>query len=239
MVIKIIILIIIMEMLPNELIILIFDLISKITDKRHFLRTCILYNKLTKISMYNFESKYKLPDFSHELNYIGVEKFTLELCHDSYLNLIPDRYINDNNKNLIRCLSYYNHLPMLELVKEKGCRISKIIIFSRIFYSTIGECDFAGDEWTCAFAAQNGNLSILKFLSNNNCRWNYNTCILATINGHLDILKYLYDKFGKLDKMLYNIALTKGHFEIIKWFEEIDCDGKYVHIYESDMEKVD
>ncbi len=228
-----------METLPNELILEIFNYILKITDKRQFSKTCILYNKLTKVSICDFELNNKYPDFNHELNYVGMEKFTLELCHDGYFNLIPERYINNNNKNLIRCLSYYNNLEMLQLAKEKGCNINKTTNRDIVFYRTFGDCDFIGDEWTCALVAQNGHLSILKFLNDNNCRWNFNTCILATVGGHLDVLKYLREKYGRFSEILYNIALTNGHIEIIKWFEEIDSDGKWAHIYDGDMEKVD
>ncbi len=208
-----------METLPNELILLIFNNILKITDKRQFLKTCTLYNKSTKKLMCEFESNYKVPDFSHESNYIGVEKFTLELCHDGYFNLIPDHYINYNNKNLIMYLSYYNNLKLLQLAKEKGCKISNAIPYR--YYKMLGEHDFGNDGFTCEFVAKNGNLSILKFLIDNGCKYNYNTLIHATKNGHLDVLKYLFEKIpNKYDNLLYNIAKANRHIEIIKWFEE-------------------
>ncbi len=205
-----------MDILPDELIIFIFNSMSKITDKRQFLRTCILYKNLTKISMYDFESEYKIPDFN-KLNY-SVEKFTLELCHDGYFNLIPEHYININNVILIRCLSYYNNLPLLQLAKEKGCKISNA---STCYYVPLCDHYTKIEEWTCALVAKNGHLSILKFLIDNDCKWNYNACAYAIENGHLDVLKYLYQNGCKMDKSLYNIALSKGYVEIIKWFEEI------------------
>ncbi len=224
-----------METLPNELILEIFNNILKITDRRHFLRTCNLYNKLTKQSMCEFELNYKYPDFK-KLNY-SVEKFTLELCHDSYFNLIPGCYINDDNLYLIRCLSYYNNLPMLKFAKTKGCRINKTINKQHLFNLTTSYEDYANVEWTCAFAAQNGHVSILKFLLENNCICNYNTYIFAVENGRLDVLKYLYEYGGEMDKMFYKLALKRGQIEIIKWFEEVDCNGRTLHFY--DMEQVD
>ncbi len=226
-----------METLPNEIILEIFNYIQKITDKRQFLRTCSLYNKLTKVSMCDFESNYTLPDFNHEAYYMGVAKFTLELCHDGYFKLIPERYINNKNRNLIRCLSYYNNLGLLQLAKEKGCKISNAN--PRHYYKNLGECKYDSDELTCGFAAQNGHLSILKFLIDNNCRYRYTICIKAIKNGHLDVLKYLFGKFGKLGTMLYIFALNTRHIEIIKWFEEVDCNGERLHMYDDDMEKVD
>ncbi len=220
-----------METLPNELIIEIFNYILKITDKRHFLRTCILYNKLTKDLMCNFESNYKIPYFP-KLKY-SVEKFTLELCHDGYFELIPERYINSDNKHLVRCLSSYNNLSLLQLAKEKGCKISKI---TKHHYDEYGiDIDnynnYIYDAQTVVLVARNGHLAILKFLINNDCEWNNSTtCKIAVENNHLDILKYLYEDCYKLDKTLYDIALTKGHIEIVKWLEEIDCDIEYTHI---------
>ena len=46
------------------------------------------------------------------------------------------------------------------------------------------------DEWTCAFAAMNGNLECLKYAHEHGCPWNENTCIAAAKNGHLECLKY-------------------------------------------------
>ena len=46
------------------------------------------------------------------------------------------------------------------------------------------------DEWTCAFAAKNGNLDCLKYAHEQGCEWDEETCVFAAENGHLDSLKY-------------------------------------------------
>ncbi len=132
-----------MNTLPNEIIILIFELISKITDKRHFLRTCILYNNITKVSMYEYE----IPDFYGKLKY-SVQKFTLELFHDGYFGLIPKCYITPTNISLVKCLTYYDNVPLflIELAEEKKCiiRVGNNIYRAHIFLDVdmigINEC---------------------------------------------------------------------------------------------------
>jgi hypothetical protein len=59
------------------------------------------------------------------------------------------------------------------------------------------------DEWTCAFAAMNGNLDCLKYAHENGCPWNENTCIAAAWNGHLDCLKYAHENGCPWDCLEY------------------------------------
>ncbi len=206
-----------MNLLPNELILEIFNHIIKITDKRQFLRTCVMYNTLTKTSMYNYELNYTCPYFINKLKY-GVEKFPLELCHDGYFELIPEHYINPANEHLVRFLSIYNNLGLLKLAKKKGCKISKI---SSVRYLQIQDYYCQYDERTCALVAENGHLSILKFLLENGCRYNLYAYSYAVENGHLDILKYLHEDSRRMNKFLYKIALSKGHMDMINWMEGI------------------
>ena len=49
------------------------------------------------------------------------------------------------------------------------------------------------DEWTCAFAAMNGNLDCLKYAHEHGCPWNEETCACAAYTGHLGCLKYAQD----------------------------------------------
>src|SRR4051812_21603237 len=110
--------------LPNELIIVVFDNILKITDKRQFLKTCITYNNLTKQSFANFENDngimyydkliynsknnrhyYNAEYLKFKKNYINkycMEKFTIELCCDGYDELLPEIYFNKNNSIIIK-----------------------------------------------------------------------------------------------------------------------------------------
>ena len=105
--------------IPNELIITIFNFIEKITDKRQFLKTCKLYNNLTKGLITNlneceleyFKKRNIIAEtpkmyYSHYLSIRDycVERFTIELCYDGYFDMIPISYFNNNNEVLIRLL---------------------------------------------------------------------------------------------------------------------------------------
>ncbi len=127
--------------LPNELIIIIFNFIEKITDKRQFLKTCKLYNNLTKELIKNAENKfienyrrhgngvvniyYNLYILYHQRNIYCMEKFTLELCYDSYFDMIPKLYFNKNNRQLVTLLVRYGKLDLLKFAIKNGCLLHR------------------------------------------------------------------------------------------------------------------
>ncbi len=217
-----------MDLLPNEIIILIFDSISKITDKRHFLRTCVLYNNLTKISMLQYEKNYKIKNFE-KIDKYCVGKFTLELCHDSYFDIIPDHYIVPKNSMLITCLAYYNNLPLLELAKEKGCPISTRESVNYAIKAMFGDIEGKNELLLSKNIIEKGYLPILKFLNENghNIIDGLSSYSDAAKNNHLEILKYFHEikpLTGFTHFLAYDSARNEGNTDIIKWLEEIKCD---------------
>ena len=46
-------------------------------------------------------------------------------------------------------------------------------------------------EYTCAYAASNNHLEVLKWARENGCPWNDWTCLYAAQNGHLEVLKWV------------------------------------------------
>jgi len=58
---------------------------------------------------------------------------------------------------------------------------------------------YISDEWTCAAAAQGGHLEVLKFLRENNCRWNKWVCLAAAKQGHLELLKWAWQNGAPWD----------------------------------------
>ncbi len=115
--------------LPDEIVLVIFDNILLITDKRQFLKTCIKYNEITKSSMQQFENNYEIQNF-RKINKYCVEKFTLELCHDKYFGLIPMKYIVKTNTIIVDCLAAFLHSSqiniLLELATNNGCDLTTI-----------------------------------------------------------------------------------------------------------------
>ncbi len=219
-----------MDLLPNELIIVIFSYIQKITDKRQFLKTCIHYNILTTRSMSNYERNYRIPNFTYP-NYYCVEKFTFELCHDSYFNLIPDHYINNLNTVLIPCLGYYNYIPLLEVAKSKGYYIANAIEYgAQGGHIPILDWCYKNNKWdlqfVCAFGIQGGHIHVLKWLQEHDYEFNIKSnwmCNRAAQHGHLEILKFLCEIGCNLNDFIYGYALQSGNQELINWILENDC----------------
>ncbi len=121
-----------MDVIPNDIILIIFDNIKLITDKRQFLRTCSRYNKITKRTIQTFEDNYSINGFNKINNYC-VEKFTLELCHDLYFDMIPNSYVNPDNNILVRALVKFNCIKMLEMAKNNGCDLKDVGSFGSYY----------------------------------------------------------------------------------------------------------
>ncbi len=215
-----------MNQLPNELIIEIFNYIQKITDKRQFLRTCNHFNNITKQSMLNYENNnrnnYKNPYIFKTTKYC-VENFTLELCDDSYFNLIPDHYITRANKILMECLACYNCIFLLEKAKLKGCSLKRIInegaLGGHLEVIQYGiENGYSFSVWTCANAALCGHVNLLKWLHENGCEWDHWTTAYAATRGHIEALKYAYINGCKMNTV-YSLKL-KPNKEIEYWLTE-------------------
>ncbi len=226
--------------LPNELIIIIFNFIQKITDKRQFLKTCVLYNKLTKQSIINAENNNATEYFNKFGYYINfnskivydcalatfvlqyitkycVEKFTLELCYDEYFDRIPLLYFKVKNTMLIKAFCAFNNIEMLEKAKHNSCK---------------------ADINVCSHGAYSGHLDVVKWGKNNGYNINWTTCERAAYNGHLNILQWIdipknfltfSDEFDFLadvqDPAINNnvceYAALNGHLDIVMFVAKI------------------
>ncbi len=222
-----------MIQLPNELIFIIFEFIGKITDKRHFLRTCKLYNTITKgifkisenilniyLSKNEFGGKYK--------NYC-VENFTLELCHDSYFDMIPTRYFNKNNKILMSLLIKHGKLDLLKIAVSNGCSVNVNTCNNAAYFGQLDILKWIwenGHTWSgsiCAAAARYGHLDILKWARGNLCKWDEFTCSYAAMNGHLDVLIWARENGCKWDSNTFEYAKQFGQLEVLDWAIENGC----------------
>ncbi len=219
-----------MDSLPNELIIEIFNHIQKITDKRQFLKTCILYNNLTKILISKYEYNYSIPLFGQQKKH-SVEKFTLELCQDKYFNLIPDYYITEFNKILVECLSYYNCTSLLDTAKLKGCDLNNTANFGAAggHISVIEWCRNNGpvsEYFAGSHAIVNEQLEMLKFLNETDDEFKRPRnwfCTFAAEHGKLEILKYAHSIDSGWNNYTYNAALRNGNQEIINYLLDNGC----------------
>ena len=101
------------------------------------------------------------------------------------------------------------HQGNLEMVKY--CVANKF----RVYKFPIG--------WrTCACAAKNGHLEILKYLREEvKAPWDSDTAAWAALNGHLHVLEYLVErKYDKYDERACACAAVNGHLDCLKHLHE-------------------
>ncbi len=237
-----------MDTLANELILLIFNFIKLITDKRQFLRTCVTYNKITKGSMAKFENSYSIKHFK-KINYYCMEKFTLELCHDKYFDMIPKSYIVENNYIIGKALgAFYDE----ELLYEKSNRlidyckyafvlfIESLIEYNKPNILELAKTNGCNLEKICKYAAKHGNIYCLEEESiYRRIYYIFNVreglghkinciCLHAAENGHLNILKWTNENGCFCpDLFTSDIAAKNGHLHILKWFDENGFDWNH------------
>ncbi len=215
-----------MNLLPEELIIVIFELIPLITDKRQFLKTCIHYNKITKQSIFNCERNYGTILVGKQTER-GINKFTLELCNDGYFNLIPDHYIIPENKWLVSHLAYYNIIPLLEIAKLKGCDLTSVSDYGALG-GHISVLDWGrhngSDEWFVGpFAILSGNINTLKWLYNNEHNFSIFSLNYAIERDKFEAVKFLHGIGCVFNNESYEMALKKDNKEIINYLLDNDC----------------
>jgi len=232
-----------METLPHEIVLEIFNNIQKITDKRQFLRTCKTYNDITQKSFKIFESHFKSNHYIKIDNYC-VEKFTLELCHDSYFNLIPITYITPNNKTIVSALAIYGNIEVLQLAINKGCKLIGDIYNLIIHTVTNGHldtfiwcknfCDVENYTFSMfnvsRMVIQYGHLHILKWIIETRYVLSQDACTWAAINDQLKTLIYLSQNGYKYDYNTYVKAKEFGHTHIIEWLKNNGCPEKEMNL---------
>ncbi len=193
-----------MESLPIEIISIIFSYIQKITDKRQFTQTCIKYNITTENLMGNIKLSGDLEKFTYPNEYC-VEKFTLELCHDSYFNLIPMSYLTPNNDCIILALVMCNQFELLKLAINNGCNLIKNNRYQPCYYAT--KC---------------GNKKMLKWMKIHGGQCTNSLYPVATQFGHLNIIKYLHKHIGPIGGYLSICCYSAAHnqnYKILEWLK--------------------
>ncbi len=223
-----------MQSLPNELIPIIVDYITLITDKRQFAKTCKSYNVIAKEIIENNDLYIKFPQF-YKLNKYCIENFMLELCHDSYFDLIPPSYMRNYNKYIVPVLARFGGFKLLKKfvknyynINKSYCDVSSvltnavigghldIVIWARLY----------GCEWyeaTFISAAEYGHLHIIKYLSKHMYSKSIELCPSAALHGHLDILIWAKDHGFRCNENICRNAAIGGHLEILKWAINNKC----------------
>lgn len=85
------------------------------------------------------------------------------------------------------------------------------------------------NEYTCAYAAENGYLEVLKYLFAKGCSWNITVGHSAARYGQLDVLKWLFEnrfsneKGISFDTHTPTYAAEGGHVEVVELLWGINC----------------
>ncbi len=238
-----------MDLLPNEIILIVFGYIQKVTDKRQFLRTCILYNKITKQSLVNFENDmyniyfHKLYDahrdvlipfnfdgvfkqFKHTINKLCPEKFMIELSHDGYPDLINKSCLNVvDNVLLIIIFASYGNVELLEYVINEDTE-TKLISSYGARNGHISVIEFCKDKGytiglqVCSRAANNGHINVLKWYIENGYVWHEHSSTFAAYYGHVEVIRWIIDSGLKLHPQIIGSVAIYGHINILELWAE-------------------
>jgi hypothetical protein len=122
-----------------------------------------------------------------------------------------------------------NKLELLKWAREeKKCEWDRWTInaaarqgnLEMVKYCVANECPI--DENTCAYAADGGELEVLKYLREEvKAPWGSETASYAAHNGHLHILEYLVErKYDEYDEDACLWAALNGHIDCLKYLHE-------------------
>lgn len=79
------------------------------------------------------------------------------------------------------------------------------------------------DGWTCAYAAKNGRLDILKWARSNGAPWDKWTCAYAAERGALDVLKWAHANGCPMDEWTCAYAAKDGRMDVLRWARSVGC----------------
>ena len=73
-------------------------------------------------------------------------------------------------------------------------------------YCVANKCPI--NEYACEYAAENGNLEMLKYLRKKKAPWDFRTASWAAAKGHLHIFEYLFER-------KYQCDMTNGRVRML------------------------
>ncbi len=225
-----------MNILPLDVIPIIFSYINKITDKRQFSKTCVMYNNITKNMIKMCEYDFPIKRIDHVEEY-SMEKFTLELCYDEYYDMIPTKYLIPNNTIIVEVLAKFGQVELLQIAKNNRCRIHLMVSLWAAEYGHINVIELSlqaqkisqtitpiSISMIAKTAAQYGQLDVLKWLVTyvDEIPSDMGTFVAtyAACGGNLDILIWLKEKGYVYNKsFVRQMVDLNGYVNIIEWLD--------------------
>ncbi len=149
-----------------------------------------------------------------------------------YKELVKSLEVKRHSQILLKKLkdklnSKYISYEILELYLMQHIRVNKvneelIIIHNLVKYLYFTKIIW--DKWTCANAAETGNLECLKYLHESGCIWDEDTCFYAAIFGNLECLKYAHENGCPWYEGTCSNAALSGNLECLKYAHENGCE---------------
>ena len=211
-----------MNIIVNDILVIIFNYIQKITDKRAFLMTCTTINTATKNEIIIAKQKFN-KQYNGIYKNICPENFIVEMYYDNYIKINENEYEKIISKRSIylrgtrlsihiKMIIAANNLQLLKLAIDNGYNVGL-------------------DPSIIDFAVLLGHLDILKYLHTiRRCFANTYTIDLAAASGHLEVVKWIQveKKYGTTPQNLYSAA-KNGHLDILKYFMQIRYRSNYLN----------
>lgn len=82
------------------------------------------------------------------------------------------------------------------------------------------ENDCKWDKWTCSVAAAYGFIDCLKYAHEHGCYWDENTCYNAALFGNLECLKYACENKCPITRHCMKFAVKGGNLNCLKYLHE-------------------
>ncbi len=147
-----------------------------------------------------------------------------------YLNKHDMKFIKDNsvinNKlhdHIVKC----GYISQYKWMLEQYNKNPRIFSDDDFGWMTPEEFDtYTWTRYTCSYAAETGNLDMLKLARIYNYRWTRRTCANAARCNHLEILQWLRANECPWDYLTYLNAVRQGNFAIIKWALANGCPDR-------------
>jgi len=78
-------------------------------------------------------------------------------------------------------------------------------------------------ERTCALAALDGHLEVLRWAREHGCPWDNRTCYAAAACGHLEVLRWARERGCPWHSLTCDKAFLGGHLVVLKWALSHGC----------------
>src|SRR5688500_13686801 len=137
--------------------------------------------------------------------YNSLYKYSMELLYDGYD--IPDKYIISENRVMHQFPKIYKRLAKrgdFNLIKKMLKLNRNNFIHNNASYVMRG-------------AAKTGNITILKWMRQNNYPFDEFIAASAAQANQIETLKWLIDNSCKIPEFIASRAAKKGHIEILKF----------------------